>query len=59
MFNSSAESIIAPIVKEINAHNSFDKPNEIKPAVFADAKVDKNSLNVKLPAKSVVVLELK
>jgi alpha-L-arabinofuranosidase len=45
--------------KELSAHNTFDKPNEIKPAVFSDAKIDKNGVSVKLPPKSVVVLELK
>jgi len=44
---------------DLATHNTFDKPNEITPAIFKDAKVDKNGLTVKLPAKSVVVLELK
>ncbi|WP_114783226.1 alpha-N-arabinofuranosidase [Botryobacter ruber] len=46
--------------KNINDHNTFAKPDLIKPANFKDAKLKGgNSLNVKLPPASVVVLELK
>ncbi len=45
--------------KELNAHNTFDDPDLIKTVDFKGAKVLKNTLNVKLPSKSVVMLELK
>lgn len=40
----------------IQAHNTFDKPDVVKPANFSDFKVDEGGFSVKLPAKSVVVL---
>lgn len=43
----------------IHDHNTFDEPEKIKPANFNGASVKGNSLNVKLPPFSVVVLELK
>jgi alpha-N-arabinofuranosidase len=39
--------------------NTFEQPNKIKPAAFKDATLSGSSLKVKLPAHSVVVLELK
>lgn len=43
----------------MNARNTFDAPQAIKPAAFVGAKVSGDALTVSLPAKSVVVLELK
>lgn len=43
---------------DMTAHNTFDKPDRIKPAKFTGAKIAKGDLEVKLPARSVVVLEL-
>lgn len=45
--------------KNVADFNSFEKPDVIKPAVFKDAKVKKNVLTVKMPAHSIVTLELK
>ncbi len=42
----------------MNAHNTFDAPNAVRPAVFGDASLANGILTVVLPAKSVVVLEL-
>jgi len=39
--------------------NSFDNPDKIKPAVFRGATLKANTLSVKLPPFSVIVLELK
>lgn len=39
--------------------NSFEQPSKIKPQVFKDASLSGGTLKVKLPAHSVVVLELK
>lgn len=40
-------------------HNTFEKPNLVQPQSFTGAKINKGSLQVKLPAKSIVTLELK
>ncbi|MEX1239581.1 MAG: alpha-L-arabinofuranosidase C-terminal domain-containing protein [Cyclobacteriaceae bacterium] len=42
----------------IQDHNTFDNPGKVKPAVFKDAQLKDNTLQVKLPPFSVVVLEL-
>jgi len=43
----------------ITDHNTFKNPNLIKPVNFNGAKIHNGVLNVKLPAKSIVVLEVK
>jgi alpha-N-arabinofuranosidase len=45
--------------KNITDHNTFDKPESVKPQPFNGAKNEKGKLNVKLPAKAIVVLEIK
>ena len=42
----------------MDAHNSFDAPQTVGPAVFKGASMQGGKLVVTLPAKSVVVLEL-
>ncbi|MBN1154448.1 alpha-N-arabinofuranosidase [candidate division KSB1 bacterium] len=42
----------------INAHNTFEKPDVVKPAEFKDVKLSGSTLTMTLPAKSVVVLEV-
>ncbi len=44
---------------KIQDHNTFDQPSKVKPAAFKDASISGSTLKVKLPAHSVVVLELK
>lgn len=44
---------------KLQDHNSFDDPLKIKPAIFNNATLNGNSLSVKMPPFSVVVLELK
>jgi alpha-N-arabinofuranosidase len=44
---------------KINDCNTFEKPNTVTVKDFKDAKLTKGSLSVTLPAKSVVMLELK
>ena len=44
---------------KLQDYNSFDNPEKIKPVVFNDANLSGTDLKVKLPAFSVVVLELK
>ena len=43
---------------KMNAHNTFDDPNVVKPAEFSDFKLAGNNLEVNMPPMSVVVLEL-
>jgi alpha-N-arabinofuranosidase len=42
----------------MNAYNDFGKPEEVMIKPFTGAQLDKGLLNVTLPAKSVVMLEL-
>jgi alpha-N-arabinofuranosidase len=42
----------------INAHNTFDNPETVKPAKLNAVTADGNTLTATLPAKSVVVLEM-
>lgn len=43
----------------MNAHNTFEKPNAVKPSAFNEFKIGKDRIAVKLPAMSVTVLEIK
>lgn len=52
----SARILTAP---ELNTHNTFDRPDEIKPATFKEVKIKKNILSLDMPAKSIIVLEVK
>jgi alpha-N-arabinofuranosidase len=44
--------------KTLTAYNTFEQPEAVKPAAFSGAKVAKGVLTVKLPANSIVTLEL-
>ena len=44
---------------KLQDHNDFDDPEKIKPVLFTNAALNGNNLSVKIPAFSVVVLELK
>jgi len=44
---------------KIQDYNTFDQPSKIKPVTFKDASISGNTLKVKLPPHSVVVLEAK
>lgn len=44
--------------RTMNAHNTFDNPEAMKPAAFDDFELEDNVLRVTLPSKSVVVLEI-
>ena len=39
-------------------HNTFENPDKVKPVKFNGAKIEKGKLNVNIPAKSIVVLEV-
>jgi alpha-N-arabinofuranosidase len=42
----------------MNAYNSFEKPETVKPSVFSGFKLADGVLTITMPSKSVVVLEL-
>jgi alpha-N-arabinofuranosidase len=42
----------------MNAHNTFDQPDAVKPAEFSAFKITGAGFAATLPAKSVVVLEV-
>lgn len=44
--------------KAMGSYNTFAKPNEVTPAKFTDAKVKKGTLEVTIPAHSIITLEL-
>jgi alpha-L-arabinofuranosidase len=44
---------------EIDSLNTFDAPETVKPAAFDGAKISGGKLTLTLPAKSIVVLELR
>lgn len=43
----------------MDAHNSFEQPDTVKPQAFTGAQASGGTLTVTLPAKSVVVLNLR
>lgn len=42
----------------VNSINTFEKPDAVKPAPFADAQVRGDQVTMRVPSKSVVTLEL-
>ncbi len=58
MKNKSVSGRILSSAK-LQDYNSFENPEKVKPAVFKGASISSSSLTVKVPAFSVVVLELK
>ncbi len=45
--------------QKVQDFNTFEQADKVKPVVFKDASLSSSTLKVKLPAHSVVVLELK
>jgi alpha-N-arabinofuranosidase len=43
----------------MNAHNTFERPTAVQPAEFRGARLSGSTLTIDLPAKSVVVLEIR
>jgi alpha-N-arabinofuranosidase len=43
---------------EINSHNTFEEPGRVVPVEFKGAKIRQGTLELTLPAKSVVVLAI-
>jgi alpha-N-arabinofuranosidase len=44
---------------DLNAHNTFEKPQAVQPQIFKEASLRNGKLMVKVPPYSVLVLELK
>jgi alpha-N-arabinofuranosidase len=44
--------------RTMNAFNDFGKPEEVRPAAFDGFKVSGNTVSIRLPARSVVMLEM-
>lgn len=44
---------------DVSDHNTFENSEKVKPAVFDGAKIKNNRITAVIPAKSVIVLELK
>ena len=45
--------------KNISDYNDFEHPQTITPHVFKDMKIKKNIIKIKIPAKSIVILNIK
>ena len=43
---------------KLDAHNTFDDPNAVKPTTFDGAKLDGDTLTAEIPPHSVVMLTL-
>lgn len=43
----------------MNAHNTFNRPNAVRPAAFTGARLSGETLTVEMPPKSLVALELR
>jgi len=43
---------------KFNDHNTFQNPDQVKPAIFGDFKIQKGRIRVKVPAKSIIVLSI-
>ena len=58
--DTKAKKAIGEILtaSKLTDYNSFEKPNIVKPAPFKEVKINKGTMKVKLPAKSIVTLEL-
>jgi alpha-N-arabinofuranosidase len=59
--NLPSKSVTSRILRsaKLQDHNSFDNPEKIKPASFTNTTMNGKNLIVKIPAFSVVVLEIK
>jgi len=44
---------------KLDAHNTFDDPNQVKPSDFGGASIDRDKLVADIPPHSLVVLQLK
>jgi alpha-L-arabinofuranosidase len=61
IWGSSIKSVTGEVLTApaINSMNTFDRPDTVKPAPFSAYRLAGSQLSLSIPAKSVVVLELK
>jgi alpha-N-arabinofuranosidase len=45
--------------RNITDHNTFENRHLVEPHIFTDSKISKGQLKVKMPAKSIIALEIK
>lgn len=57
---TKAKKAVGEILTSTNLtdYNSFENPDNVKPVPFKEVKVNKDILKIKLPAKSIVTIEL-
>jgi alpha-N-arabinofuranosidase len=55
-----ASKVVGRILTDdmLDAHNTFDQPERIKPTAFDGAVLDEGELRADIPPRSVVVLKL-
>ena len=44
---------------EVDAHNTFEQPDNVKPVEFTDYKLENSTIQVTLPPMSVVLFAVK
>ena len=44
--------------KKMNAHNTFENPEEVKPVLFREVSIEENNLSLEIPPKSIIALEV-
>ncbi len=60
LYGASVKKVIGKILtaQNISDHNTFDNPDAVRIVEFNGAKITNNRLQVKIPAKSIIVLRL-
>jgi alpha-N-arabinofuranosidase len=43
---------------ELNTHNTFEKPDEVRPAAFTKARIKNKMVSLEMPPGSIIVLEI-
>ncbi len=44
--------------KKMNAHNTFENPEEVKPVLFQEVSIEENNLSIEIPPMSIIALEV-
>jgi alpha-N-arabinofuranosidase len=44
--------------KKMNAHNTFDNSEEVKPSLFQEVSINNNNLFLEIPPKSIIAIEV-
>ena len=57
---TKAKKAVGEILTSTNLtdYNSFENPDNVKPVPFKEVQINKDILKIKLPAKSIVTIEL-